>query len=193
MSLTAADIAALKALQAAGDRSGYYDYLAETGDRYGTLAGDVVQGDSVQGRFASAFLVKRASEQGVNLSDAQVTAVSVRLMELDFQARSAAFGNGDTGELDWLTISTYHEAAFGQFGLTNDVWTADAVLDVVGRNYERFGFESADAARAFVWDSMLSDSILVHGGIFEHMGSYGKPYGLFLDFEVYPPDEQARA
>lgn len=105
MSLTVSDLAALDALQAAGNRSEYYDYLAGTGDRYGTLAGDVVQGDSAQGRLASAFLVKRAAEQGINLSDAQVTAVSVRLMELDFQAREAEFQNGQTGELRWDIIS----------------------------------------------------------------------------------------
>ncbi len=47
MSVTVTDIAALEAFQAAGNRTGYYDYLAGNGDRYGTLAGDVVQGDSV--------------------------------------------------------------------------------------------------------------------------------------------------
>lgn len=33
MSLTVVDIEALRALKNAGDRSGYYDYLAGTGDR----------------------------------------------------------------------------------------------------------------------------------------------------------------
>lgn len=110
MSLTASDIAALRALQAAGNRSGYYDYLAGTGDRYGTLAGDVVQGDSAQGRLASAFLVKRAAEQGVNLNDAQVTAISVGLMRADFEARSAAFVIGRTGELGHRLISSQADA-----------------------------------------------------------------------------------
>jgi len=65
MTLTANDLTVLNAYQSAGDRVGYYTYLENTGDRYGTLAGDVVQGDSFGGRMANAFVWNSMLEGGI--------------------------------------------------------------------------------------------------------------------------------
>ena len=68
MTLTQIQLDNLERLSAAGDREGYYTYLAGTGDRYGALALGVVREDTLSGRLANAFMAHQAEQQGVRIT-----------------------------------------------------------------------------------------------------------------------------
>ena len=66
--LTQVQLDNLERLSAAGDREGYYTYLAATGDRYAELALGVVREDTLSGRMANAFMAYQAEQQGVRIT-----------------------------------------------------------------------------------------------------------------------------
>ena len=120
--LTQSDIAALDALQAAGDVVGYYTYLENKGYDYARLARGVVRNDTFNGKIANTFLQNKADELGIAID---LSAINKRLMEEDFTARKLLVDNSSPLiELPVPTIRDYHTSVFAEFGLAPQAWTA---------------------------------------------------------------------
>lgn len=59
------ELALLQTYVNAGDRAGYYSYLATLGDTYAPLAAGVVTSDALSGYTANAFLANVLSNVGI--------------------------------------------------------------------------------------------------------------------------------
>ena len=101
------------------DRAGYYNQLDQWGYEYGNLAGAVVDSSFASGRLANSSLVYTASyAHNVTIDASAATNVGIRLMELDFAARSNPFASTRSGvSLSNNVIQNYHEEAFIHSGL----------------------------------------------------------------------------
>lgn len=151
-------IAILQSYLSAGDRSGYYGKLQEWGDPYGALAQAVADQSTLSGRIANAFLVEKAVEAGVYVTDETLTAVGLSLMQTDFNLRSQHWDRFLTNQ----EIEAYHSNTFQDNGIPIAAWTAYAPLKAYEENYGSSvfipPFASSEAAREAIWSWMLGDN-----------------------------------
>ncbi|MDC0949097.1 hypothetical protein OAS86_07130 [Gammaproteobacteria bacterium] len=154
--LTDRDFEQLGAYRDAGDRTGYYNYLADRGFDYGVLAGGVARDDFWTGGDAANDFLRQsymAANGGKPLPPDVEYTVGLALMDADLAARREFSRDfpGQPQRLDNSVIQNYHGAVFKDLlGLDEDAWTATALLDVA----EKLG---GDAARDEIWQQMLSD------------------------------------
>lgn len=133
-------------------RAAYYQYLADAGDHYGTLAAGVADGSTFIGIVADYFLVDQGYLlSGVQISTALLNQISVTLMDRDYQGRVQSNG----AALTYQQIESYHQNVFGSDGLSIDCWTAYEPVTLLG---------------ASAWSMMLNGELLgsayVFGGMF---------------------------
>ena len=86
MSLSSEDKTRLANYAEVGDRVGYYQLLAESGDAYANLALGVVNADTLAGAAANLFLVGNC---GMEISSNELASLSLDLMVADSRARSS--------------------------------------------------------------------------------------------------------
>ena len=129
--LSAADISQLEALKNAGDRQGYYSFLALKGYRYGTLALEVVTDVGLSGSIANLHAQDVADALGVTV-DWDV--VGQGLIAADFELRQQkwidAGGLMANVHLSGEQIRDYHGAVFNGVGLPPEAWTAEILMQL---------------------------------------------------------------
>lgn len=151
MALTTSQLAQLQAYYNAGDYVGYYAVLNGFGEPYGGLAGDVANATGISGEVARGFARSVGAEHNIELTDAQWMQLSLRLMQEDFEIRSALAGtSNDNLDLDVRYIRDYHIEVFAEFGLPPEAWTAYIPLQAAGD----------DAGADALWDQMKATSWL---------------------------------
>jgi hypothetical protein len=62
-----------------GNIAGFYAYMAGQGYNYGVLAGGLVDGTSKSGQIAVAFMQQSAANQGVTLTNTQITQIEAQM------------------------------------------------------------------------------------------------------------------
>ena len=121
--LTQQDIAQLTQYANNGDRYNYWNYLAAKGDSYARLALGVVSGATLDGYVANHYAASYAPA-GSSLANPDNTqawwSVGVDLMKADLAARQNL---GNTLDLPFQAIYTYHSAIFANSGLPQEAWT----------------------------------------------------------------------
>jgi Ca2+-binding RTX toxin-like protein len=121
------------------------------GEPYGGLAGDVANATGISGEVARGFARSVGAEHNIELTDAQWMQLSLRLMQEDFEIRSALAGtSNDNLDLDVRYIRDYHIEVFAEFGLPPEAWTAYIPLQAAGD----------DAGADALWDQMKATSWL---------------------------------
>lgn len=119
----------------ADDRMGYYTQLEEWGYRYASLALDVVTSETLSGRVANSYFLNQASDEGVTISAADLSRISLRLMEEDWQIRQ------QTGlALEVNDIQTYHTKVFREFEVSANGWTPNFAIEALPKGPERDAF-----------------------------------------------------
>ena len=142
------EFATLQQHSDAGDRIAYYSQLEHWGNRYGGLALSVVNNDTLSGATATLYFLDEAGDQGVSVSNDQLTAISLQLMRADLRAREA-FGDSANGEeLPVKSIKDYHQTIFDALNISDNAWTPN------------FAIESFDtvAEQEQFWDQLLAAS-----------------------------------
>ena len=161
----------LRKLRDAGDAGGYYRRLSQAGDRYGDLAGGVVNANTLSGMIANGFLRGSA---GHYVSNATISQIISGLMTADFAARSKAVTDGRSPlNLDYNAIRNYHANVLEKNGLNAGNWTAETPLNLAGRYFDQLGFSSADAAKQHLWDQMLQNGNDILNPVLEAMLELG--------------------
>ena len=105
MSLSSEEKVRLANYTEVGDRVGYYQLLADSGDAYANLALGVVNADTLAGAAANLFLVGNC---GMEISSNELASLSLGLMVADSIARKSGISLG------WREIQGYHNTAFNQ-------------------------------------------------------------------------------
>jgi hypothetical protein len=130
-------------------RAAYYNYLYDSGDRYGRLGAGVVLNNTFAGAVANGYFVEASRRfYGVEITPEHQQHVELRLIELDFAARELS-----GGPLPYEILRENHRIAFQEVGSGIRAWTADLPV--------RIGGERA-------WDRMLIDSTWESGSV--HVG-----------------------
>ncbi len=165
------DMRELKRLRDDQDREGYYKKLADLGYRYGELALGVVTGETFSGRAANAFLADVGHHNGQRITRKVAEAVSMGLMDADFDARRTAFSesSGDIS-LNQRTIGDYHANVFLAHRIPTKAWTAFLPLSIAAKRhkfFEKLGadgdWSSPEAAERTMWDHLQNrPSAYVH-------------------------------
>ncbi|CCJ07947.1 EF-hand domain-containing protein [Methylocystis sp. SC2] len=130
--LNRTDIVMLDAYARAGDRHGYYSYLASFGDGYAGLARDVVTGHTLSGYVANNYMETAFRERGISVTPDLMNRVGIELMREDLKVRQDEVKIGKSGlNLDSNIIAEYHRSVFekfsgGKVGL--EAWTAGQPL-----------------------------------------------------------------
>lgn len=129
----------------------YYTELSRLGYSYGDLALGVVNDSTVPGSTARAFFEVKNGDEGGSF-DGNWGDLSNDLMRLDFAARIQKFNAAQSGDadvyLDHQQQIQIHQAAFREYGVSIEGWTAFPFLNVLGTDY---------ASREAVWQSMIKN------------------------------------
>ncbi len=137
MSLSSEEKVRLDNYAAVGDRVGYYELLAGSGDAYAQMALGVVNGDTFAGAAANLFLVGNC---GMEISSNQLASLSLDLLAADYDARQSGVSLG------WQEIQRYHNTVFSEHHIPADAWTPNYVLNLL----------ESDAQKEWLWDSLLT-------------------------------------
>ncbi|NIJ21113.1 Ca2+-binding RTX toxin-like protein [Sphingomonas naasensis] len=141
-SLTQEQINILNGLK--DDPSQYYLALAGFGEKYGALAMQVTNDQTISGSVARAFAESVARENGIALETSDWAAVSRALALADYEARLHAYNQGFASlDLPAADIRDYHVEVFAEFNLPPEAWTAFIPLQLAG-----------DAGRDALWEEM---------------------------------------
>jgi len=109
-----------------------YDYMAEFGDKYATLANGVARGDSTAGSAALRHMREIARKNGNPISEEDINKIRQDMAEAYLRVRTDKNAKHDYTQLTAAEAQSFHRRVFKDNGLPEKAWTLEVPFSIYG-------------------------------------------------------------
>lgn len=148
--LTQQDLKTLDILLTHDSVSSMYAVLQLKGYNYAILAENVVSQSSASGAAAVGFMKATAEREGIVVSGDTLNFIYTKMARGYLDALVAQYKTQGVvnRDINYREAWSFHNKAFGDYGLSPDAWTLNSVFTVV----------ASDAMREYYWSEILASA-----------------------------------